>query len=196
MFSKTFDEHIAQLDRLFGRIEQTGLKLKTSKCQLLRREVTYLGHTVSAQGAGRESEKTEVVRNWPRPKTVKQLQSFIGFASYYRRFVKQFLQKSGVLHDLVNAKRTRNNKRCVNNIEDAWGTEHDAAFDALKNSLTSTPVLGFADYSRPFHLETDASHEGLGAILSQQQEDGNIRLIAYASRRLNPRRKLLLTIVA
>ena len=85
VFSKTFDEHIAQLDRLFGRIEQTGLKLKTSKCQLLRREVTYLGHTVSAQGVGCKSEKTEVVRNWPRPKTVKQLQYFIGFASYYRR---------------------------------------------------------------------------------------------------------------
>ena len=101
VFSKTFDEHIAQLDRLFGRIEQTGLKLKTSKCQLLRREVTYLGHTVSAQGVGCESEKTEVVRNWPRPKTVKQLQSFIGFASYYRRFVKQFSQKAGVLYDLV-----------------------------------------------------------------------------------------------
>ena len=189
VFSKTFDEHIAQLDRLFGRIEQTGLKLKTSKCQLLRREVTYLGHTVSAQGVGCESEKTEVVRNWPRPKTVKQLQSFIGFASYYRRFVKQFSQKAGVLHDLVTAKRTTNNKRCVNNIEDAWGPEHDAAFDALKNSLTTTPVLGFADYSRPFHLETDASHEGLGAILSQEQEDGNIRVIAYASRRLKPSEK-------
>ena len=85
VLSKTFDEHIAKLDRLFGRIEQTGLKLKTSKCQLLRREVTYLGHTLSVQGVGCESENTEVVRNWPRPKTVKQLQSFIGFACYYRR---------------------------------------------------------------------------------------------------------------
>ena len=77
----------------------------------------------------------------------------------------------------------------MNNIEEAWGIEHDAAFDALKNSLTNTPVLGFADYSRPFLLETDASHEGLGAILSQEQEDGNIRVIAYASRRLKPSEK-------
>ena len=128
VFSKTFNDHIDQLDRLFSRIEQTGLKLKTSKCQLLRREVTYIGHTVSAQGVGCESEKTEFVRNWPRPKTVKQLQSFIGFASYYRRFVNQFSQKAGVLHDLVTAKRTINKKRCVNNIEEAWGIEHDAAF--------------------------------------------------------------------
>ncbi len=74
-------------------------------------------------------------------------------------------EKAGVLHDLVTAKRTTNNKRCVNNIEDAWGTEHDADFDALKNSLTSTPVFGFADYSRPLYLETDASHDGLGGIL-------------------------------
>ena len=82
-----------------------------------------------------------------------------------------------------------NNKRRVNNIGDAWGTEHDAAFDAFEKSLTSTPVLGFADHSGPFHLETDASHDGLGAILSQEQDDGKIRVIAYASRRLQPSEK-------
>ena len=77
----------------------------------------------------------------------------------------------------------------MNNIEDAWGTEHDADFDALNNSVTSTPVLGFADYSRPLYLETDASHDGLAAILSQGQDDGNIRVIAYASRRWKPSEK-------
>ena len=98
-------------------------------------------------------------------------------------------EKAGVLQDLVTAKRTTNNKRFVNNIEDAWGTEHDADFDAFNNSVTSTPVLGFADYSRPLYLETDASHDGLAAILSQGQEDGNIRVIAYASRRWKPSEK-------
>ena len=77
----------------------------------------------------------------------------------------------------------------MNNIEDAWGIEHDAAIDALKNLLTSTPVLEFAGYNRPFLVETDASHEGLGAILSQEQEDGNIRVIANGSRRSKPSEK-------
>ena len=126
------------------------------------------------------------MRNWPRPKTVKELRSLLGFASYYRRFVKNFSQIAGVLHDLVTANSTTKGKQSVNNIENAWRTEHVGAFDALKNALTSTHVLGFADYNRPFLLETDASHEGLGAILSQEQDDGRVRVFAYASRRLRP----------
>ena len=74
----------------------------------------------------------------------------------------------------------------MNNIENVWRTEHVAAFDALKNAPPSTHVLGFADNNRPFVLETDASHEGLGAILSQEQDDGKVRVITYASRRLRP----------
>ena len=184
VFSKSFDEHIEQLDRLFSRIAETGLKLKVSKCHLLRREVNYLGHTISAHGLGCEREKTEVVRSWPIPKTLKELRSFLGFASYYRRFVDKFSHIASPLHDLVSECNSDTRHKRGVNIERSWSEKHDKAFADLKNVLTSAGVLGFADFSQPFLLETDASHDGISAILSQAQTDGKTRVIAYASRRL------------
>jgi len=151
VFSKTFEEHLIHLDKLLTRIGETGLKLKLSKCQLLRREVTYLGHTISAEGIGCQEEKIAAVRDWPVPTTTRDLQSFLGFASYYRRFVKDFARLAGPLHDLIN-----------NHSE-----EQEDAFHRLKSALIGSNVLGFADFQRPFILEVDASHDGLGAILSQ-----------------------------
>ena len=87
VYSKTFDEHMEHLERLLQRVTQTGLKLKASKCQFLRREVTYLGHTISADGVSCESGKVECMQNWPTPTTTTELCSFLGFASYYRRFI-------------------------------------------------------------------------------------------------------------
>ena len=185
VYSKTFQEHLEHLEKVLAKLSDTGLKLNLEKCQLLRKEVTYLGHTISAKGVSCQQEKTEAVRDWPRPTTTKELRSFLGFAGYYRRFVKDYAKIAGPLHNLANHQPTKKSRRPVV-ITSLWSEAHQQAFDTLKNALTGADVLAFADFSKPFILETDASHEGLGAILSQKQPDGKTRVIAYASRRLRP----------
>jgi transposase InsO family protein len=188
VYSKTFEEHLEHLEKLLQRITDTGLKLKLKKCQFLRKEVTYLGHTISAEGIRCESSKMDVIQEWPTPTTTTALRSFLGLASYFRRFIEGFARIAGPLHDLVTEGGKVSKKKKTIKIEHLWTPQHQAAFDALKTALVSAPVLGFADFKKPFILETDASHDGLGAILSQEQE-GKRRVIAYASRRLRPTEK-------
>ena len=173
VYSKTFDEHMEHLERLLQRVTETGLKLKASK--FLRREVTYLGHTISADGVSCESGKVEYVQNWPTPTTTTELRSFLGFASYYRRFISGFARIAGPLHDLVSDGAKCSKKKAAD-VSRLWGPKHQEAFDSLKEAMTTAPVLGYADYTKPFILETDASHDGLSAILSQEQ-DGKFKVI-------------------
>ena len=190
IYSRTFDEHLEHLDRLLTRIGETGLKLKMSKCQLLRREVTYLGHTISAEGIGCDTEKTSAVKSWPTPLNTRDVVKFVSFASYFRRFVKNFAQIAGPLHDLINKyARGKNGAYKSVPISQHWEQQHEDSFQRLKAALTSADVLAFADFERPFQLEVDASHDGLGAILSQQQPTGKTKVIAFASRRLRPTEK-------
>ena len=187
VYSKTFDEHLAHLDRLLQRIIDAGLKLKMDKCQFLRRQVHYLGHTISAEGVSCEAGKVEAVKNWPVPATTTALRSFSGFASYYRRFIQGFSKIAGPLHDLVAKGNARHKKKGAD-ISKLWDQQHQKAFEELKTALSTAPVLGFAEFTKPFILETDASHDWLSAILSQDQ-DGQRRVLAYASRRLRPTEK-------
>ena len=151
---------IEYLERLLRCVTETGLKLKPSKCQFLRRQVTYLGHTISAEGVSCEAGKVEAVQNWPTPKTVTELWSFLGFASYYRRFIKGFTKIAGPLHDLVN-ESSKSTKKKTAIVSLLWGPIHQEAFESMKRALTTAPVLGYADYTKPFIVETDASHDGM-----------------------------------
>ena len=121
------------------------------------------------------------------PATTTALRSFLGFASYYRRFIQGFSKIAGPLHDLVAKGNARHKKKGAD-ISKLWDQQHQKAFEELKTALTTAPVLGFAEFTKPFILETDASHDGLSAILSQDQ-DGQRRVLAYASRRLRPTEK-------
>jgi len=140
---------------------------------------------VSADVVATDPDKTEVVKNWPKPSTLKDLRSFLGFASYYHRFVPHFAQRTKPLNELVSklyegGKHGRQRKKPV---ENNWNQECEKAFDSLKQVLTSPPVLAYPIYTKPFIVEVDASNDGLGADLSQEQ-DGHVRPIAYASRAL------------
>ena len=190
IFSKTFEEHLERLEMVLKRLREHGLKLKLEKCTFLRRRVTYLGHEVSGGGIAPDPQKIAVVQEWPVPQTVKELRTFLGFASYYRRFIESFAKIAGPLHQLVNNSlhELKVNKRLLCPFKEKWNQECQEAFDILREKLTTAPVLGYADYTKPFIVETDASHDGLGAVLSQEQ-DGRRRVIAYASRRLRPPEK-------
>ena len=174
---RTFDEHITNLERVLQRFRKANLQLNPKKCQWFQREVQYLGHRVSSTGVHTEPSTVEKVQTWPRPENQKQLRSFIGLCSYYRRFVKNFAQIAEPLHRLTgkHAKFT-------------WTPECEAAFITLRQSLCQAPVLALPDFSAEagvFILDTDASDTAIGCVLSQKGQDGLERVIAYGSRCLN-----------
>ena len=185
IFSHDISTHLQRLEMVFRKLREHGLKIEAKKCQFFRPKVTYLGHVVSADGVATDPAKTEAVTNWPKPKTLKDLRSFLGFASYYRRFVPHFAQIAKPLHELVSKLYAggKNGKQRNKSVEGGWTQECQEAFEKLKRALTNPPVLAYPLYTKPFIVETDASNDGLGAVLSQEQ-DGKVRPIAYASRGL------------
>uniref|UniRef100_A0A3B5PZG8 Gypsy retrotransposon integrase-like protein 1 n=1 Tax=Xiphophorus maculatus TaxID=8083 RepID=A0A3B5PZG8_XIPMA len=186
VFSSSIQQHLERLDVVLGRLQKEGLKAKLSKCHFFQKEVHYLGHVISDQGVATDPAKIKVVANWPVPTTATELRSFLGFASYYRRFVEGFAKMAAPLHRRAAELTSKGPKRkATQSIVGAWTEECQQSFEALKAKLTSTPVLAYADFSLPFILEVDASHSGLGAVLSQEQ-GGKIRPIAFASRGLRP----------
>ncbi|XP_049331323.1 retrovirus-related Pol polyprotein from transposon opus [Astyanax mexicanus] len=183
IFSSTFDLHLQRLEVVLKRLQQNNLKLKLSKCHFFQSQVKYLGHVISSAGVATDPEKIKAVSEWERPQTVTQLRSFLGFASYYRRFVEGFAKHASPLHRLVAVLQGGKRRVKTKPVEGHWSDACEEAFETLKLKLVSAPVLGYADFSKPFILEIDASHGGLGAVLSQDQEGGR-RPIAYASRGL------------
>lgn len=184
VFSSTIQEHLERLETVFSKLRHHGLKIEPAKCQLFQDQVTYLGHVVSADGVATDPEKTKAVKEWPVPVTVRDVRSFLGFASYYRRFVPKFAQVAGPLHKVVAELGSGgSNKSTKKQVKELWTDECQQSFNKLKSLLTSAPILAYPDYNKPFILETDASNDGLGAVLSQEQ-DGKVKVIAYASRGL------------
>lgn len=170
-------------------MQDTGLKIKLGKCHYLQQKVKFLGHQVPAEVIETDADKIAVVRKWPVPTMLKELRSFVGFCGYYRHFFEQFLERAGPLHDLVNLCLHAAALSKVNQMVcSLWTPECQSSFDTLKEKLTSAPVRGFADLTRSFIVEMDASSHGLGAVLYQQQ-GGKRRVIAYASRRLRKAEK-------
>ena len=179
VYSPDFPTHLQHLEQVFTRLQEHGLKLQPRKCHLFQKQVVYLGHVVSSQGVATDPDKTAIVRDWAAPTTVKQVRSFLGFAGYYRRFIPAFSKVAAPLHQLLQGQANRPSAPIQ------WTADCQVAFDNLKQALLSAPILAFADFQLPFKLYTDASLDGLGAVLAQVQ-DGKERVIAYASRSLAP----------
>ena len=136
----------------------------------------------------------QIPKRWPVPKTSKEIHSFISLASYYRRFIPNFPKWSKPLNTLIippahQAKVRQGEMKKSELTEFVWAKECQEGFDALKHTLTTAPVLAYPDYTQPFILETNASLKGLGAVLSQKGKDGEVRVIAYASRSLRPSKR-------
>ena len=189
VYSTHFEEHLQRLEIVFSRLREVGLKLNAKKCAFMRHSVEYLGHTVSGDGISASKDKIRAVADWKTPTTLKELRGFLGFASYYRRFVHGFAKLAAPLHHLVAAtyqeQGAKKRKSSTVDVTVKWTQQCQQAFDNLKHALISSPVLGYAQFDQSFVLEVDASFQGLGAVLSQQQPEGQ-RVIAYASRTLRP----------
>ena len=172
IFSRTPEEHLQHLDMVLQRLEENRLYVKRSKCEFNMPEVHYLGHIVSADGIKVDPRKTQVVNEWPQPRNVKEVRSFLGLANYFRRFVQGYGKMVLPLNHL-----TRSNTRFD------WTPECQMAFDQVKHALTHAPVLALPDFTKPFEIIADACGDmhqgGLGAVLLQEG-----RVVAYESRRL------------
>ena len=173
VFAPTVEAHLIRLRAVLDRIRSCGLKLKPSKCSLLRRSVAFLGHVVSGEGVATDPEKVRLVEEWPVPTNLRELRSFLGLAGYYRRYVRSYAQLASPLTDL-----TKKGQRFD------WDERCQSAFQTLKHHLASPPVLTMPNDTDPFILDTDASDRAIGAVLSQIQ-DGKECVIAYAGRCLS-----------
>ena len=173
IYSYDIPSHINNLSNVFYRLRQFQLKLQPDKCEFLRKEVSYLGHVITDKGVKPNPDKLKAVHEFPIPTSPKDIKSFLGFVSYYRRFIPDF---SNIAKPLTNLLKK--------NVEFSWSNEHQLAFETLKNKLTSAPLLIYPDFSKSFILTCDASNYAISAILSQG-DIGKDKPIAYASRTLN-----------
>ena len=182
---KTFHEAVDNLKQVFDKCRLHQLKLNAQKCHLFRSQVTYCGHIVCKDGIKTDPTKTEKIQNWPTPTNVKQVKEFLGFAGYYRKFIKDFSSLVKPLTELLSGQTTRKGKGKRNvkkEVKDyVWGVAEENAFCTLKEKFVTPPILAYPDYDKPFILHTDASSTGLGAVLCQG-EGKNERVIAYGSR--------------
>lgn len=142
IFGRTVEEHNQNLMEVLKRLREAGLRLKTTKCKFLQLEVKYLGHVVSGNGVCTDPAKLEAVRDFPTPTSVKMLRSFLGLASYYRRFIPKFSKVAGSLHALTKK-----------DVPFVWTPSCQLAFEELKRLLTSSPVLAYPDFGELFMLE-------------------------------------------
>ena len=159
LFSRTLDEHLTHIQLVFDRLKQHGLKLKLSKCQFLRTESNYLGFVINKEGIQPEPQKVEVIRGLPEPRSVREVRSFIGMVGYYRRFVPNM---SEIAEPLIALTRKHAHFK--------WTEKCQVAFDFIKESLTTIPLLTYPDPNLPYTLYTDASDHCVGACLTQVSE--------------------------
>lgn len=171
VYGKTIEEHNRRLALVFDRFKDAGLKLNPGKCVFLKNEVKYLGHIIDCQGVRTDPEKIVKILEWPEPTTSKELHSFLGLCNYYRRFINKY------------AELTKGLQKSLNSKPFVWSAENRANFQELKRVLTEAPVLGLPKPEGRFILDTDASHDAMGAVLSQEQ-DGHEKVICYASNQL------------
>ena len=181
VYAPLVPEHIRRLDMVFGSLKETGIRLNPDKCRLVQQRAPFLGHVLTPNGLETDPKKLEAVTSisdFPTPKTLRDLRSFLGLSGYYRKFVKGYSVLAGPLHQLLSGHRQKNPS-----IQKLWTKQCGEAFVQLKSAWTTAPVLAYADSTKPFILEVDASHQGLGTVLSQDLGSG-AQVIDYASRGL------------
>lgn len=175
--SSDFDEHISLLSRVLERLNFANLTINLSKCHFFRRELKYLGYVVDERGLRTDPDKVQAIVDFPTPSTRKEVKMFLGTASYYRRFIRDFSSIAAPLNALTSTRK--------NAPPFLWTQEAEQSFTELKAALVSAPILACPDFSRPFSVHCDASGYGIGGTLTQVLEDGLEHPIAFASRSLN-----------
>ncbi|KAF8751559.1 hypothetical protein RHS01_08346 [Rhizoctonia solani] len=171
IFLESTEDHPTHVREVLSRLMKNQLFCKLSKCHFHVTTVDYLGIAISPDGFSMDQKKIEAVTSWPMPRTVKQVQAFLGFVNYLRRFIPNFSLVARPLHNLTKKETPW-----------SWGNLEEAAFQELKSLVTRSPVLIHSNPDLPYYLETDALGVAMGAILSQQGPDNWLHPIAYMSK--------------
>jgi hypothetical protein len=168
VFSKMEEEHEKHLRLVLEKVRSNKLYAKFSKCEFWLTKVAFLGHVISAGGVSVDLSKVKDVLNWMPPTTASEIQSFLGLAGYYRRFIKDFSKIAKTMMKLLEKNKAFE-----------WTVECQASFEELRKQLTSAPVLVLPDLTKKFDIYCDASRQGLGCVLMQEGQ-----IVCYASRHL------------
>ncbi|GMI84518.1 hypothetical protein HRI_002121100 [Hibiscus trionum] len=177
VYNGNWQDHLHHLRSVLQMLKTHGLVAKPSKCSFGQDRVEYLGHVVFHEGLVMDDSKVEAIRKWHVPTTVRDVRTFLGISGYYRRFIRGYATIVAPISDLLKQSDTF-----------SWSPVAQAAFELLKSSLASAPVLGLPDFDKEFVVETDASGVGIGAVLTQAN-----RPLAFFSQKLSPKMQAALT---
>jgi len=175
IYTKAKEEHDRLVKEVLERLQAHGLAVSPEKCVWKTQEVEFLGYVIGRNGIAKSHEKVEAVLSWEEPKSLSETQSFLGFANFYRRFIKDYSRVARPLTELT--KKTE---------KWSWNPEAGKAFNKLKKRFTMVPILAHFDAQRPVIIETDASDFALGAVLSQKDKENRLYPVAFHSRKFQP----------
>ena len=174
IFSKNFEDHLQHIEIFLATILETGLKLKPEKCKFAFNQIKVLGHIINGTGIGVDPEKVAACKEMPKPKSVKEVQTFLGVVGYYRKFIENITELEEPLRKLTRKEEDFEfNEECVE------------SFEKLKEALSSAPVLMHFNPTRHLYVKTDASGIGIGVVLTQLDENNEEHPVAYSSKKLN-----------
>ncbi|KAJ8759726.1 hypothetical protein K2173_009827 [Erythroxylum novogranatense] len=174
IYSQDWQSHLNHLREVFQLLRVNSLFAKKSKCKFGSKEVEYLGHVLSNKGIAMDNSKVDCVLSWPLPKSIKELRGFLGLSGYYRRFVKNYGNIARPLTELLKKGRWQ------------WGEPQTSTFETLKMAISTALVLALPDFEATFVVETDASGQGVGAVLTQKG-----RPLAFFNKALGPKHQAL-----
>ena len=161
VFSKMPKDHLVWLRAIFEKLKEAGLKLKHSKCEFFKKSLTYSWHRISEGGIETDDSKNKVIHEWHIPKTVTEVRSFLGFTTYYCWFIYKYSKVSQPLYRLISGENTYKKNKFI-----TWDNECKEAFRKLKEICIPTPILPYADFSKPFIGSNSISQSGMQLIAS------------------------------
>lgn len=173
--SDNLETHWRAVRAVLDRLRQNDLYANASKCKFAEKKVEFLGFIVNTEGVSADPSRIETIQSWPKPTSLRELQVFLGFANFYRRFIARYAELTVALTALLKKE-----------IAFTWGSDQQAAFDMLKTRFTEAPIMRYFDPLRKIRIETDASQFAIAAILSQLFEDEKWHPVAFISRQLQP----------